>query len=177
MKRSIVTLTAVLCFIASAFTFIYADSWKIADSYAVKFDGKGASGTFRGLKGDIVFDERDLSNSRFNVSIDVGTINTGNGLKNKHAKSEKYFDAEKYPQIRFTSKSIKQSDKGYTATGTMEIHGVKKEFSLPFKYSKTGTGALFTSSFEINRLDYKIGSSHWLLGSTFTVELSVPVTK
>ena len=177
MKRSIVTLTAVLCFMASAFTLIHADSWKIADSYSIIFDGKGASGTFRGLKGDIVFDEHDLSNSRFNVSIDVSTINTGIGLKNKHAKSEKYFNAEKYPQIRFTSKSIKQADKGYIASGTMEIHGVKKEVSLPFKFSKTGTGALFTASFEINRLDYQVGGSHWLLGSTFTVDMSVPVTK
>lgn len=177
MKRSIVTLIAVLCFMASAFTIIPAGSWKIADGYSVKFDGKGASGTFHGLKGDIVFDEHDLPGSRFNVSIDVNTISTGIGLKNKHAKSEKYFDAEKYPQIRFTSRSIKQANGAYTAIGTMEIHGVKKEFTLPFKYSKTGTGALFTASFEINRLDYKIGSSHWLLGSTFTVDLSVPVTK
>jgi polyisoprenoid-binding protein YceI len=162
---------------ASAFTLIHAGSWKISDDYAVKFDGKGASGTFRGLKGDIVFDEHDLPGSRFNVSIQVNTVNTGIGLKNKHAKSEKYFDAEKYPLIRFTSSSIKKTEKGYAAGGTMEIHGVKKEISLPFTYTKTSKGALFTSSFEINRLDYKIGSSHWLLGSTFTVELSVPVTK
>ncbi|WP_298733332.1 YceI family protein [uncultured Chitinophaga sp.] len=177
MKRSILTLATMLCFIASAFTIIHANNWKITDAYSVKFDGKGASGSFRGLKGDIVFDEHDLPNSRFNVSIDVNTINTGNGLKNKHARGEKYLDAEKYPQIRFTSSSIKQANDGYVATGILEIRGVKKEISLPFKYSKTGTGALFTASFEINRLDYKVGSSSWLLGSTFAVDLSVPVTK
>lgn len=168
---------AVLCLIASAFTYIHADSWKISDDYSIKFDGKGASGTFRGLKGDIVFDENDLPGSRFNVSIDATSINTGNGLKNKHAKSEKYFHVEKYPLIRFTSSAIRKTDRGYAAAGTLEIHGVKKEISLPFTYTKTGKGALFTSSFEVNRLDYKIGSSSWLLGSTFTVELSVPVTK
>ena len=177
MKKSFVTLTAVLCMIASAFTIIYADNWKIADDYSVKFDGKGASGTFSGMKGDIVFDEHDLPGSRFNVTIEVKTINTGIGLKNKHAKSEKYFNAEKYPLIRFTSTNIKQADKGYSASGTMEIHGVKKEMTLAFKFSKTAKGGLFTSSFEINRRDYKIGSSSWLLGDDFTVELSVPVTK
>ncbi len=177
MKTLIVTLTAALYVMAAAFTPIHTGAWKIAQGYSIKFDGKGASGSLSGLKGDIVFDEHDLPGSKFNVTVDVVTINTGNGLKNKHAKSEKYLDAEKYPLIRFTSSSIKQADKGYTASGTLEIHGVKKEITLPFRYTKTATGALFTAAFEVNRTDYQVGSAHWLLGSTFKVELSIPVTK
>jgi len=36
----------------------------------------------------------------------VASINTGNGMKNTHAKSEKWVDAEKYPTITFNSGSI-----------------------------------------------------------------------
>lgn len=177
MKNFTVTLTAALCLIVSAFTLIRAENWKVAAGYSVKFDGKGASGSFSGLKGDIVFDEHDLAGSRFNVSVDVASINTGIGLKNKHAKGEKYFDAEKHPLIRFSSSSVKQTDKGYAAAGTLEIHGIRKEITLPFRYTKTATGALFTSSFEVNRNDFRIGGSSWFLGDVFKVELSVPVTK
>jgi len=176
MKRFTVTLAAVMFIIASAFTYV-ATSWKIADGYTIKFDGRGASGSFSGLKGDIIFDENDLPGSKFNVTVSTASVNTGNNLKNKHAKGEKYLYADKFPLIRFTSSAIKKADKGYTATGALEIRGVKKEISLPFNYSKTASGGLFTANIEVNREDYKVGGSSFILGSDFKVEISVPVKK
>jgi len=175
MKRLTVTLAAVTFVIASA--FMYATSWKIADGYTIKFDASGASGSFSGLKGEIVFDPEDLPGSHFNVSVSAASINTGSGLKNKHAKGEKYLYVDKYPLIRFTSSSVKQSGNGYVAAGTLEIRGVKKEISLPFSFSQTATGGLFTASFSVNREDYKVGSSSFILGSNFKVDISVPVKK
>ncbi|HEU4551467.1 MAG TPA: YceI family protein [Chitinophaga sp.] len=175
MKRLTVTLAAVTFVIASAFT--YATSWKIADGYTIKFEAKGASGSFSGLKGEIVFDPEDLPGSRFNVTISTASINTNNGLKNKHAKGEKYLYVKKYPLIRFTSSAVKQSGNGYVASGTLEIRGVKKEVSLPFSFSKTDTGGLFTGNITVNREDYQVGSSSFILGSDFKVTISVPVKK
>ncbi|WP_188315957.1 YceI family protein [Chitinophaga agrisoli] len=154
-----------------------ATTWKIAEGYSIKFDGKGASGTLSGLKGAIVFDEKDPGGSHFNVTVSTATINTGNNLKNKHVKSEKYLDVEKFPLIKFSSSSIKASGNGYTANGTLEIHGVKKQISMPFQFKSNGNGGTFTANIEISRKDYKIGSSSWLLGDDFKVEISVPVTK
>src|SRR5271169_1103822 len=106
MKKLIYPFAGLAFIIASAFTVIKSQDWQIASTSAVKFDGGDPSGEFSGLKGIVSFDPNNLAAARFDVSLDVSTINTGNGMKNTHAKSAKWFDAEKYPIIKFTSTSI-----------------------------------------------------------------------
>ncbi len=174
MKRIIYPFAALLLIIASAFTFIQSQDWKIADTYSVKFSGGDPSGEFKGLKGAINFDPNHLATSKFNVIIDVASINTGNGMKNTHAKSAMWFDAEKYPVISFTSSSITKTAGGYEAKGTLSMHGVSKEIVLPFTFDNN----VFTGSFEVNRLDYNVNAAepnHG--GAKFKVDITVPVTK
>lgn len=176
MKRAIFMFAAACILFASAFTFIVTQEWKIDEGYAIKFSAAGASGIFKKLKGDIVFDEQNLPASKFNVSIDVASINTGIGLKNTHAKSEKWFDAKKYPVITFVSSSITKKDNGYNASGTLEMHGVKKEFDLPFTFAKTGSGGVFTGNFTVNRNDFGIGSPGGRVDDVIKLQVSVPVS-
>jgi polyisoprenoid-binding protein YceI len=174
MKRSIYLFAAVIIISASAFTVIKSQNWNVAEGYSIKFDGGDPSGEFSGLKGTISFDPADLAASKFDATIDVATINTGNGMKNTHAKSEKWFDADKYPVIKFTSTEITKTAAGYDAKGILEMHGVQKEVVMPFTFANN----TFTSSFSINRLDYNINTAEPAHGSaTFKVDISVPVTK
>jgi hypothetical protein len=72
----------LLIIAASAFEVIQTQNWKIGDDYSIKFSGNNVSGIFKGLKGTVSFDDANLAESKFDVSIDVATINTGNGMKN-----------------------------------------------------------------------------------------------
>ncbi len=174
MKKISYPIAAALLIIASSFTVFNAPGWKIGDNYVVKFDGGDPSGQFTGLKGTINFDPSDLAGSTFDATIDVATINTGNGMKNTHAKSEKWFDADKYPTIRFTSSAITKAATGYEAKGMLTMHGVQKEVVIPFTFEAN----VFKGSFTVNRLDYNVNTAepnHG--GSSFKVDLQVPVTK
>ncbi len=174
MKKFIYPFIAVVIIVLSAFTTISSIDWKIADNYSVKFDGGDPSGEFKGLKGTINFDPKDLVSSKFTTSIDVASINTGNGMKNTHAKSEKWFDADKYPTITFTSGVISKTSTGYQATGTLAMHGVQKQVILPFTFNNN----VFEGSIEVNRLDYNINTAEPDHGSAkFKVSISVPVNK
>ena len=174
MKKLIYPLAAAVIMTASAFTIIKSQNWKISDNYSVKFDGGDPSGEFKGLQGTVIFDPNDLASSKFDATIDVSTINTGNGMKNTHAKSAMWFDAEKYPVIRFTSSAITKTASGYEAQGTLEMHGVQKQVSIPFTFENN----VFAGSFEVNRLDYNINVAEPAHGgSKFTVDISVPVSQ
>lgn len=95
-------------------------------------------------------------------------------MQNTHAKSEKWLDAAKYPVIRFTSKSIRKTDSGFEAAGTLDFHGVQKEIILPFTFINN----VFAGSFEVNRLDYNVNTAEPKHGaSVLKVTLNVPVTK
>lgn len=174
MKRFIYPFATIILIIASSFNVFMSQEWKIADSSFVKFDGGDPSGQFGGLKGTVNFDPNDLATSKFIVTLDVATINTGNGMKNTHAKSAKWFDVEKYPTIQFTSSEIVKATAGYEAKGTLSMHGVQKEVVIPFIFEEN----TFKGSLTINRLDYNINTDEPAHGSaSFKVDIQVPVTK
>jgi polyisoprenoid-binding protein YceI len=174
MKKSIFPAFATIILFTSVFAFARSLDWKISDNYSVKFDGGDPAGEFTGLKGIIRFDPGNLPASKFDCTVDVESINTGNGMKNTHAKSDKWLDAAKYPVIRFTSKSINKTSAGFETTGTLDFHGVQKEITIPFTFINN----VFAGSFEVNRLDYKINTSEPEHGaSVLKVSISVPVTK
>jgi len=174
MKKIIFPIAIVATMLLSAFTTINSVSWKIADGYSVKFTSDDPSGVFTSMKGDISFDANDLANSKFNVTIDVNSINMGNGMKNTKAKNADWFDVEKYPTITFTSSSISKSSTGtYEATGTLNMKGVQKQITIPFNF----TNNTFTGSFNINRSDYNVGTPGGHASSVLKIDVSVPVTK
>jgi polyisoprenoid-binding protein YceI len=173
MKKIIYPLAAFIILFASAFTFVKSQDWKIAENSSVKFDGGDPKGEFSGLKGSIKFDEKDLAGSKFEVTLDVASINTGNGMKNTHAKSDKWLDATKYPAIKFTSSSIAKTTSGFEAKGVLDMHGVQKEIVLPFTFA----GNIFSGNIEVNRLDFNVNTAEPAHGAAnFKVSITVPVT-
>jgi len=176
MNKLIYPAIATLILLGSAFAFV-ATSYKIADGYNIEFSSSDAGGVFKTFKGTIVFDEQNPAASKFDVNIDVASINTGNGLQNKHAKSDEWFDAAKYPQIRYTSKSFTKTGSGYQVTGDLQIHGVTKPTAIPFTFQKTATGGVFTGSFTVNRNDFKLGKPGGDVGEQIKIDIKVPVTK
>src|SRR5271154_4182684 len=106
MKKNIYPIAGLLIIGASALTVIQSQNWKIGEDYSIKFSGDNASGVFKGLKGTVNFDDSNLASSTFDVTVDVATINTGNGMKNTHAKSDKWFDVVKYHRVMKQKESL-----------------------------------------------------------------------
>ncbi|MCE6990022.1 YceI family protein [Dyadobacter sp. CY323] len=172
MKRN---LLLILSTIAFSFTILVIKTWKIADGYIIRFDGKYAHGTFEKLSGDIQFDPENPLNAKFDVSVDVNSINTGIELKNKHAKSEKWFDAAQFPVIRFVSTNVSKLDSGYVVNGELEMHGIRKPVSIPFLFKESEGKSLFQGTFKVNRGDFGIGKTTGKESDSTSVEVSVPV--
>lgn len=154
-----------------------AQQWKIADNHNIAFSSKEASGTFKEISGAVNFDAANLETSKLNLKIKVESINTGNGLQNKHAKGEDWFNAEKYPEIEFTSSKIVKTDEGYKAIGKLEIRGITKEVSVPFTFSKKGSKATMIGKFSVNRKDFGIGKNENTVSETIKITATIPVIK
>ena len=177
MKNKILLLTLSSFLIVSAFTTL--SSWKIAEDYNIHFEGRGANGTFSGLTGIIQFNPSNLAASKIAVSVDASSISTGNTLQDKHARGKKWFDVENYPEIKFTSKSFKKTAAGYEVVGEFELHGVTKEHTIPFTFTKQGTGGIFEGKTNVNRYDYGIEGP--IMAATvsrdFDITIRVPVSR
>jgi len=166
-------------FITTTAFSVYWMSWKISPDYVVKFEGKGAKGTFSNMEGTIIFEPTDLYESKMDVTVEVATIETGNDKKNTHARSEKWFDAEQFPKIRFSSKSFELVGANYNVVGDLEIKGISKEVIIPFTFtSEVGLG-LFEGKIIVDRNDFGI-SGPWYsftVADELVVELKVPVER
>lgn len=150
--------------------------WQIKDGYSIKFEGTDAKGEFEKINGSIIFDAENLATSNMNINVDVTSIATGNWLKNRHAKSEKWFDADKFPKINFTSSKFSKSANGYIVDGTLEMHGIKKQITIPFTFDNN----IFKGNFNVNRIDYGVGTLEGMskkVSNEIKLELSVPVVK
>ncbi len=179
MKKALKAATLAASLLLLTVVAVLSINWSIATNYSIKFSGTKAQGSFTGLMGTIDFDKNQLGNAKIDVSVEASTINTGNSTKDRHAKGENWFDVAKYPRIKFTStRFAKQADQ-FLVTGMLELHGTKKEVSIPFNYTENGGNAIFNGSFKINRKDYGIKGNMmgFMVGDEFVVTLNIPVTK
>ena len=150
--KNIILASSIL--ILSGFTISSSLNWTISEGYEIKFSSSTGDpeGIFKTINGDIQFNENDLASSKFDIRVNVNSINTGNGMQNKHAISAKWFDADKYPNIEFKSSNFSKTETGYSVTGTMKMHGVNKEMTLPFTFSNN----VFKSTFPLIELTSKL---------------------
>ena len=83
-------------------------------------------GGFRSVKGTVVYDPANPSETRIEAIIDAGSINTMDEQRDAHLKSADFLDAEKYPTITFRSNKVESGK----ITGDLTIHGVTREVVL-----------------------------------------------
>ncbi len=167
-------IVATVAVTLSAFTFINSVSWHVKETeYSVKFSGGRVNGTFNNLKANIELNEADLANAKISASIDANSVNTGNGLKNKHARQG--LGADKHPTIKFESTNITKKGNSYEAKGKLTLKGVTKDIVLPFTFSNNGKQGVFQGEFSVITKEYNITKSG--TPDVVKIQLTVPVTQ
>ncbi|WP_291728546.1 YceI family protein [Bernardetia sp.] len=145
-------------------------------TFKIKNAGITVDGSFKGFQGTVNFNPDDLASSKFDVSVAAKTVDTDNNKRDEHLRQDEYFGVEKHPKISMKSTSIsKVSDGKYNATFELTIKGKTKSVSFPFSYSQTSRGYKLNGSFEIDRRDFGVGGSSWILSDDVKVFLNVEV--
>ncbi len=157
-------LLAVLALPATAQTKVFE-----ADTNHTSLGFKAATllfkvdGTFRKWRTEISGNPDDPKDASVKVTLYTNSISTKNKQRDEHLASEDFFDAAKYPRITFTSSKVVKEGGKVVVTGTLDMHGVKKELTIPFEpnFGKNGAGAdtwSYEGSIRINRKDFGIGA-------------------
>jgi len=169
---------ALFLFLLCCSFSVLAQQYKVAEGYKIAFSNPDVSGTFDELgSSTLIFDETKLANSKLSFKIEVASINTGNGLQNKHARGEDWFNADKYPYIEFNSTKIEKTNEGFKATGKLQMHGVSNEVSIPFTFTKKGNKGTFIAKFSVDRSDYQVGKKNGGVAETIKITATIPVIK
>jgi len=91
-------------------------------------------GKFTKFDGKIEIDREHPSNSSVAARIDVRSIDTAIVKRDNHLRSAEFFNVEKYPEMTFKSRSVKQTGaQTGDITGDLTMHGVTKPVTLHVK--------------------------------------------
>jgi polyisoprenoid-binding protein YceI len=88
-------------------------------------------GAFENYEAVITASKDDFSDAVFEISADITSINTDNENRDGDLKSDRYFDAAKFPKLTFKSTSFKKIEGNkYKLTGDFTLKGVTKSIEL-----------------------------------------------
>lgn len=146
-------------------------------SFKIKNAGFTVDGSFTGFKGILLFDFAKLYSSSLKGSIQVGTINTGIKKRDEHLRGESYFYEARFKTIDISSTEIYKTNRAYEGKFNLTIKGKTIPVIIPFTFTSTGTEAIFEGSFKINRRDFNVGGSSWILGDDVIVTIIVNARK
>ncbi len=148
------------------------DNSKTKITFKIKNFGSYVNGSFSGVTIKSNFNTKDLTKSFLNASIDVNTIDTNNKSRNKSLSEDKYFDVVKYPKITLTSKSIKLvSENNFTLTADLTVKATTKTITIPLTVIEKDSEITINADFEINRRDYTVGKSSWVMSDDVKIKV------
>lgn len=119
------------------------------------------SGFFKSFEGSVETENEDFSDAKIEFSIDIDSIDTTQTARDEHLKSAEFFDAAKYPHIKFKSTSFtKTGDDEYELKGDLTIKNVTNAVALNVEYGGSAadfygnTKAGFEVTGKINRKEF-----------------------
>lgn len=136
-------------------------------------------GKFNEFEGKVVSNADDFNGADVEFTAKVGSIDTDNERRDGHLKSDDFFGAEKFPDLAFKGKLVKEGT-GYKLKGDLTMKGVTKPVTFDVTYGgkiDTGRGqkAGFKINGKINRQDYGLSWNNKLAGGELVVSDDVDI--
>lgn len=141
-------------------------------SVSFEFVSGKTKGTIDDISASIQFNSEDLTKSVITGSANVEALTTGNNGRDKHLKSDDYFDVEHFPTMKFTSTSISADGLNFTAKGTLTIKDVTKD--VAFTVTIEGGSMIFEAT--IYSSDFGISIKKGREKNKVTVKVTVPIS-
>lgn len=155
--KKLITLTSIILL------SLYSNSqdvWKTDKGSTISFFSKAPL--------EDIFAESDKFSGAINtktnalaVFVKVNTLEFENKLQQEHF-NEKYMESDKYPKASFKGEieGIKDwntpAEYEVNAKGTLDIHGVELERTIPVKITITKNGISATTNFKVKVEDHKV---------------------
>ena len=166
-----------------------APQWKIDKSHAsVNFSVdhffSAVTGKFKNFDGAFYFDQEDLSSSTFSFTIQVASVNTDEPDRDEHLQSADFFNAKKWPTMKFVSTSVEKKGKdNFVLHGNLTIRDKTQKVALPMQI----TGVMdnpwnaekvimgIKISTVIDRTQYGVGTGSWAATAVVGDEVQITI--
>ena len=186
LRSAVIVLAAT--FAKSAFA--QTSNWKIDPVHSgIEFEIRhlGVSsvhGSFTHPTGIVHLDDKDITHSSVEATIDATSVNTNEPARDTHLKSAEFFNVAQFPTITFKSTSLSKVGDKLQMTGDLTLGGVTKPVTLtldgpaaPQKGMHGETVSGFSATGALSRKDFNFGQKYAppMLGDDvkFTIDIEM----
>jgi polyisoprenoid-binding protein YceI len=145
-------------------------------------------GRFNKFEGQIKLDREDLTGGSVKIAIETASIDTNEPARDKHLRSDAFFDVENHPKMTFKSTKVRKAGENkLKIDGNLTIRGVTKPVTLDVDVLGFGRGYGFRGGFEarttIDRQDYGVSwndvveGGGYILGNDVDIVLNVEAVR
>lgn len=121
-----------------------------------------ADGSFRRFGGELWLDEARPETVSARLTIEVASLDTGIELRDRHLRSDDFFDVERHPQATFVTSAVRREGERFIVSGDLAIRGVARAIVVPVTVTG-GEGAIrIVGEFVLNRQEFGVAYRSWL---------------
>jgi polyisoprenoid-binding protein YceI len=117
--------------------------------------------TFHKFTAAIDFAPDALASAHFDVQIDLNSVDSMDKDRDKTVRGPDIFDVAHFPTAHYVTRSFTKTAAGYSAAGTLTLHGVTKDVPIDFQFVSTQGGAKLEGTAKLKRLDFGVGQGDW----------------
>ena len=142
-------------------------------------------GSLTNVNGIVELNDKDITKSSVEATIDTTTVSTGVVMRDNTLKSDDFFNVQKYPQITFKSRSLRRNSRRVQLLGDLTLKGVTRSVTLDLDgpsppqtiSGKTISG--FSATRLIRRSDFSFGASKFnaVVGDDVKLTIDVEIDK
>lgn len=142
-------------------------------------------GTLPGATGTLSLDPKNLSAARLDVSVPVDRVSTTNKVLDEELVSADWFDAAKYPTMRFVStRVVKTGARTADISGVLTLHGVTRPVTLKATFKAAAVNPMnkaytlgFNATGTIDRTDFGVTKYAPLVSGKTQIEITAAFEK
>lgn len=123
--------------------------------------GAEFQGTFHKFSAAVEFSPDALPNAHFDVVIDMASEDSGDKDRDGTMRGADIFDVAHFPTAHYVTKSFAKTASGYTALGSLTLHGVTKDVPIAFTFTPNAAGATLSGTAQLKRLNFGVGHGDW----------------
>jgi len=153
--------------------------WKTGP-YSINFETRNAGfkveGIISGLNLEVSTPTASNPDFKLKGSVNVNSLSTHNHARDHHLMQADYFDVATYPKINLESVSIKKgAGNNYQGVFKLGIKDIIKTIQFPFQYKEDipNQKAHLSGDFKINRRDFHIGGSSFILSDSIHIRIQI----
>jgi polyisoprenoid-binding protein YceI len=128
-------------------------------------------GRFKDVSGRVHYDPTSPRGSSIDITVNTASLDTSNAGRDSVLRSDDFFDAQRFPTMRFVSRHVEpRPDRTLAVSGDLTLHGVTRAIDVIVRVNgvthvdHVGDLAGFETTFHINRTAFGVNGTRWTGG-------------